>query len=500
MNEYTAPPSGQQTPPAPDPQQGAGPESQSATATSDRFFTWIRNQGITRSQDRWVGGVAGGIARRWKIDPLIARALTVVVLLFTGIGWVAYAAAWALLPEERDGRIHVEELFRGRFDAAYIGIGIFAVVGGTWGNDWFGFPFFSGADHLRWIAAGTSAIISTALVVAIVVFIIRAVQQDRQNPNQSSPSAAPAHGGSTANAAHFSTTTSTPMNSDPSAPSYSSATDGSTPEQPKQETFTTTQPIHEAPAWAGSYGPPQQPPTQQPHMQHPQQPPVPPQPPIPSWRTLPTRIFALIFGLTLISTAAVLVAHTNGLFDGNVALVAGGVALGVLGLGMTLSGVAGRSAGSLGGLVILALLAVGPVAGWSSLTSGTDRPAVATLSQTTWTPTTVESAQRGYLATVGSSTLDLTKLPTVPGETIEIPIRVAAGSMSIIVPNNIPISAEADIVAGTVDWEVPGAGRQEDGLVNRSNFETPAVTDGATPRIHLDLRGAAGSITIEEKS
>ena len=49
--------------------------------------------------DSKVGGVAGGLARHFDIDPVIVRVLFVVTGLF-GVGLVAYAALWALLPAD----------------------------------------------------------------------------------------------------------------------------------------------------------------------------------------------------------------------------------------------------------------------------------------------------------------------------------------------------------------------------------------------------------------
>ena len=54
---------------------------------------------ITRSDDRVIAGVAGGIADHFDIDPIIVRIAFVVLSLSGGAGVVAYALAWWLLPE-----------------------------------------------------------------------------------------------------------------------------------------------------------------------------------------------------------------------------------------------------------------------------------------------------------------------------------------------------------------------------------------------------------------
>ncbi len=88
-------------------------------STSERFFSWLRDLGIVRGNDRWFAGVAGGIAAKAGIDPLIIRGVFVVLAFLGGPGIVLYLAAWFLLPD-LNGRIHAEELFRGRASAGVI--------------------------------------------------------------------------------------------------------------------------------------------------------------------------------------------------------------------------------------------------------------------------------------------------------------------------------------------------------------------------------------------
>ena len=86
---------------------------------SNRFFAWLRGLGISR-QPGWIGGVCAGIAARLGIDPLIVRGIVVVLAILGAPALLLYAAAWLLLPDYKD-RIHLEEAFRGKFDAPVIG-------------------------------------------------------------------------------------------------------------------------------------------------------------------------------------------------------------------------------------------------------------------------------------------------------------------------------------------------------------------------------------------
>ena len=132
--------------PAPDPTPAPGNAPNS-------FFAAVRRLGITRSDDRWIGGVSGGLGDRFGIDPLLVRGIFFATLLLGGLGLVAYGVAWALLPERRDGRIHLEEMILGRFDIALLGALAFVIVGFGRGDNWF---FFWGppgwVQALLWIS------------------------------------------------------------------------------------------------------------------------------------------------------------------------------------------------------------------------------------------------------------------------------------------------------------------------------------------------------------
>src|SRR4030095_12529518 len=53
---------------------------------------------LRSSDDRVLGGVAGGIAEYFAIDPLLVRLAFVVASFLGGIGVVAYIVAWIVLP------------------------------------------------------------------------------------------------------------------------------------------------------------------------------------------------------------------------------------------------------------------------------------------------------------------------------------------------------------------------------------------------------------------
>lgn len=85
--------------------------------SADRFFGAIRRSGLTRSRDRWVAGVAGGLAQRIGVEPVVVRVAFVVLSLFGGLGLGLYGLAWALLPDQT-GRIEAQAAQRGDVSGA----------------------------------------------------------------------------------------------------------------------------------------------------------------------------------------------------------------------------------------------------------------------------------------------------------------------------------------------------------------------------------------------
>ena len=68
---------------------------------------------LTRSSDRIIAGVAGGIAKYLNVDASIVRIITAAVVLFTGVGPLLYVVAWLILPEENTGRTGIDAITGG---------------------------------------------------------------------------------------------------------------------------------------------------------------------------------------------------------------------------------------------------------------------------------------------------------------------------------------------------------------------------------------------------
>ena len=86
----------------------------------------LRYSGFFRGEPRVIGGVCQGLAQRYGWDVNSLRIAVVVAALFFPIVCALYALAWVFLSLAKDGRIHVDEMLKGNFDAAIL----LAVCGG----------------------------------------------------------------------------------------------------------------------------------------------------------------------------------------------------------------------------------------------------------------------------------------------------------------------------------------------------------------------------------
>lgn len=145
------------------------------------FFSSIRSLGLTRGTDRWIGGVASGVAHRFGVDPLVVRGLLLVTLFLGGLGFVLYGIAWALLPEP-DGRIHLQELGRGNADVAMLGAGLFVLVGLATGDaPWSPLTWWLGGSF-GWLLG----VLWLCALVVVAVVVLSAVRRPG-TPSASTP-------------------------------------------------------------------------------------------------------------------------------------------------------------------------------------------------------------------------------------------------------------------------------------------------------------------------
>lgn len=80
--------------------------------------------------DRKLGGVAGGLGRAWRIDPILIRVAFVVLTLFGGSGVLLYCAGWLTMRGDGDEVSAIEALAgRGRSSVSPVLTIVLIVVG-----------------------------------------------------------------------------------------------------------------------------------------------------------------------------------------------------------------------------------------------------------------------------------------------------------------------------------------------------------------------------------
>ncbi|PFG33932.1 PspC domain-containing protein [Sanguibacter antarcticus] len=468
----------------------------------DEFFDSVRRAGVVRAQDRWVGGVASGVALRLGVDALLVRAAFVVLFLLSGFGLVLYALGWAFLPEQADGRIHVQEALRGRFSSALAGAGIVFVVGANVG------PVFGGwGGNGSWLGAMFWVSLTVFVVYVLVTYRTRRTAQPQfySGPGtQGTPGAPGAPGAAAAPGAagDASTTAAAETVHGPSLQKHGPVDQGWGHPSPGQ-------------AWSGQAGQAEQAWQARSHA-------TPGSPgdgssgPGTAWEwdgkraVTPRRstsagiaYVGAVLGLSLLTFASLLVLDRYGDLAYSPWLTAAGVCIVLAGLAIVVAGVRGRSSGGLSFLAIVAIIISAPAASWSSDGGFLDGANRSSVGSSTFAPTTVEEASDGYSFGLGEITLDLTTLDLPPADDrpVTVPVEIGAGSVTVVLAEGTSASAEVTLGAGQVYWQVDDADTMLGGVgTDSADLETDDVRDGATPDIHLVIKAGAGEIFIKEES
>ncbi|MHA7295371.1 PspC domain-containing protein [Arthrobacter sp. HLT1-21] len=344
-------------PPGPPPPLGGATPIATANApagTATNFFGWLRGLGTIRGQDRWIGGVATGVATRTGLDPVLIRGILVFLAIFGGIGVLLYGLAWALLPEP-DGRIHLESATRGTWTSGMTGAVVLTVIG-LWRPN---LPIFGGD--------GFGALFWTIFWVGAVVLAVYLVATRSSKKAEASGTT-----GQTYTVASEEQGQALPPGALPPPPLYSQL-----PPLPA--------PRHSPPA-------PRKPST-----------------PKPTGAEL-----ALYLGGALIVVGSVLMLDYTGIIGLGSSVVPVAIAAGLilLGLGIVTLGIRGHTSGFLGfmaGVGIAAAVVAGSTFATGTITVG---------SSAVWTPTTEEPASEGYTVVAGQGTVDLSNLTNLDADVV----------------------------------------------------------------------------------
>ena len=519
-----SPPYGSQPGPAPSFQQYGGPQPGPQGGSTHRFFDSLRGSGLMRTNERWIAGVAGGVAHRFDLDPTLVRCVWVVLSLFAGVGLVLYGLAWALLPEESDGRIHLEEALSGRFNAGLAGaIGMTIVGMSTFSSgfipNWY--------IHEMGIAAAMWPLFWLGLIVLAIVFLIRSAQDRRMSrktargPQGPQPWHASAPGAAQAPGSHPGSQAGPVGQTGGFASAAGSAS-----------AWDSSAPGSGAPSWQSrSY-----------RQRPPYQPaPMPVRPARPRRPGPGSSLSLAVLGLGFLTAAGVWYAtatHRVGLLQGQFFLI--GTLVALLGAGIVASGLRRRRGGwmTVLGWPVLFVAAIPALATASIVPTSLARMPFETLrssttvasSTVTWKELTA-SASGGSVARskdIGDLTLDLRGMPAEEaGKLSTITAHLDVGTLRIKTDTDQQLTVTTDVDMGSIDSRVSRAwtvdGRQMDqnnegphrhdvtgkgittyasssgGLNIKRTLASPSSDDGR-PRITINASVDTGTINIEEHS
>ncbi|MFS0717506.1 PspC domain-containing protein [Arthrobacter sp. 1P04PC] len=467
---YTPPPGG--TPPYTPPPGPPYAGERRPAGSQQNFFDWIRSHGIHRGRERWVAGVASGIAQRLGVDPLIVRGILIVLTVFAGVGVLLYGLAWALLPEP-DGRIHVQEAAAGRWSTGMTGALITTLIGfpslgnGVWGWDRYGF----------------GAVVWTVFWVggAIYAFYYFSQRGRTRRPADSHgvgfPQQGPAATGPAATGPGSSGTAPYGTGTPAGFPSDGTLPVGTYPAASYPTTTYPTGPDYTAAPAAPAPGRSADPSAYA---------------PVPAPKVRATGpgapAVAVTTGLALLAGGglkALDAVHAINLGPaGNAVVWAVGAA--VLGLGILVCGLRGRGAGILSFFAVVALV-TGAVYG---LIPNADR---ARFQNVDWAPTTIGQAADGFDITGGSGTVDLTRLDlNAPlSSDVVVPLDATASNITVLIPRNVPVQIRADLTMGNLNDSNGNHG----GMTSQ---QSDYNTDVAGSRLVIKVSGTLSNITVKE--
>jgi hypothetical protein len=159
----------------------------------------------------------------------------------------------------------------------------------------------------------------------------------------------------------------------------------------------------------------------------------------------------------------------------------------VLGLGILLTGLSGRTSGVLGFFAIVALV----IGGIFNVVGNGDR---VRFQQVDWTPASLEQASEGFAVTAGRGTVDLTALASnAPlSSDVVIPLDITASNVTVVIPDTLPVDVKADMTLGNLNEGTSHRG----GISTR---ESTYNTDKPGSHLVIQIDGTVSNVTIQER-
>jgi hypothetical protein len=160
----------------------------------------------------------------------------------------------------------------------------------------------------------------------------------------------------------------------------------------------------------------------------------------------------------------------------------------VLGLGILIAGLRGRSAGYLGFLAVLALI-IGGI--FNVVPRNGDRFA---FHDVNWAPVSIEQARQGVDVTGGQGTVNLGDLDLTPPLITEIvvPVDATFSNVTVIIPDDVPVEVRADMTFGNLNEH----GTDRGGRLQDERTVYNADKPGANLVVKID--GTFSNVTVRE--
>jgi hypothetical protein len=173
-------------------------------------------------------------------------------------------------------------------------------------------------------------------------------------------------------------------------------------------------------------------------------------------------------------------------------------ALGVIGAGIVVAGARGRRSGGLApiGIMVAIALAIASAAAAADLRTA-DR--ISVVGDRDWRPTTAAAASLDYNLGVGDATLWLTDpgiLSTRGTEPVRAMAQVGAGTLTVVVPDGVPVEVHADIAGGQL-VRPDDSRRRFDGARDDDTPEIVRTGPAGAPVMIVDARVGFGEIVID---
>jgi phage shock protein PspC (stress-responsive transcriptional regulator) len=438
---------------------------------------------LVRSEhNKVLAGVAGGLANYFNVDPLLIRIAFVLLAFAGGIGFVAYAAAWALIPKEGESRslaeAAVDKVNRnkdGKKDNTWLWIIILAIAG-----------ILILANMNRWNWDGGGIIWALILMGAGTWLYLqdldsrKAAGAARRSDVAAAPLAVPAE-----------TTPVVTQSIVDAGPESGSVANESNPTDPGDTVAPGSTPINPGDTVATESGPaPTLSTSPTPAATVTQPLPVRREvitrPPHPMQTRRPrSRLGRYTFAMVLLLVGAAALLDNAGVIE-LTALQYGGLVLATIGAGLLVGTYFGRSRLLiLAGLLLLPLLlATGLLGSWI------DVPLQSGAGDRAYSPASAEELQNTYELTAGTLNLDLTQMRWGP-EPVEIDAIVTFGEVNVLVPEGVDVDVRGRATMGAVslfDRERAGFG---------VTYQRAADRAGGGPLLILDLKTLAGQVEVD---